>query len=424
MEKSSAPSKASSLEDPLEDIGALSVEKRRAARVAHAAYIEKHLRPAEWSEVGPDLFFVGVNAVVALFCMGLYASGAMPAIARCRELQFSWVAQVFATNWAIMYAGYEGYHWVFYAGGFKWLYGSAPTKFNPEAYEPGQLARERMYTTLSMGIASLYQCLALHGWARGWFTLTYLNYSAVPLWQFCLTFLLLGLWSDFHFYFVHRLLHTDLLYAPFHKLHHASKNPGPWSGMSMHPVETTLYLSKILGALVIPAHPVHFLFILYNATLMPIPGHSGHLELLGNEYHWIHVRDTACRVFSFCAMPQQLTPALSFPPLPKNSAPHVRQQLRVTCSALGQVLWLPLPAQARRGSQDQADLKFLYLKKIQTPKSCKLCYPLLLTSSESAPTGRGTRARPPPLLRAAPPGTSRAASGPPRHPFARGAPRA
>jgi sterol desaturase/sphingolipid hydroxylase (fatty acid hydroxylase superfamily) len=276
------------LHDEMADISMLPEAERKAARAAHGAYIAAHLRPAEWSEVGPDLFFVGVNAVVALFCVAVYASGAMPAIARCGELRADWVAQVFLCNWVIMLCGYEGYHWVFHAGGFAWLFGGAkPTKFNPEAYEPGQLARERLFTTLSMGIASLYQCLALHGWARGWFPLTYLTYSAVPLWQFCATFLLLGLWSDFHFYWCHRLLHTDLLYAPFHKLHHGSKNPGPWSGMSMHPVETTLYLSKILGALFIPAHPLHFLFILYNATLMPIPGHSGHLELLGNEYHWL-----------------------------------------------------------------------------------------------------------------------------------------
>jgi sterol desaturase/sphingolipid hydroxylase (fatty acid hydroxylase superfamily) len=56
--------------------------------------------------------------------------------------------------------------------------------------------------------------------------------------------------------------------------------------MSMHPVESTLYISRVLLPLLIPAHPLHFLFLLMNTTLMPIPGHSGHLELLGNEYHW------------------------------------------------------------------------------------------------------------------------------------------
>lgn len=281
-----------SLNDDLADISMLgSAEAKKAARAAHGAYIKAHLRPAEWSEVGPDLFFVGVNAVVALFAGLMYASGAVPAIARCGELRADWIAQVFFVNWAVMLAGYEGYHYIFYAGGFAALFGGAkPTKFNPDAYEPGQLARERLFTTASMGIASLYQCLALHGWARGWFKLTYFAVSDAPLWQFALTFLALGLWSDLHFYIVHRLLHTDLLYAPFHKLHHASKNPGPWSGMSMHPVETTLYLSKVLGALAISAHPIHFLFMHLNATLMPIPGHSGHLELLGNGARGVAAR--------------------------------------------------------------------------------------------------------------------------------------
>jgi hypothetical protein len=265
--KSSTSQPSKSLSEPLADLGVLpstaTEEERLAARRKHAQYIKDHLRAAEWKETGPDLFFVGVNAVVALFCAALYAFGAMPAIARCGTLAWDWVAQVFVVNWVIMAVGYEGYHRIFYAGGFQLLFGGAkPTKFNPEDYAPGQLARERLFTTLSMGIASLYQCLALHGWAKGWFTATYLDWTAVPLWQFLGTFLLLGLWSDFHFYLCHRLLHTDLLYSHFHKLHHESKNPGPWSGMSMHPVETTLYLSKILGALVIPAHPVHFLFIL------------------------------------------------------------------------------------------------------------------------------------------------------------------
>ena len=51
---------------------------------------------------------------------------------------------------------------------------------------------------------------------------------------------------------------------------------------------STFLGSAISDPKFIPAHPLHLLFILFNATLMPIPGHSGHLEALGNEYHWIH----------------------------------------------------------------------------------------------------------------------------------------
>jgi lathosterol oxidase len=278
----------------LADIGLLTSEdEKRAARIAHDEYVRSSLRPAKWSEVGPDIFFVGVNAIVALFCAALYYSGVYPSISECKELAYPWVARVFAVNWVVMFAGYEGYNWLFFKGGYEWLYSKPPTKFNPQGYEEGQLAREMSYTTLSMGIASLYHCGALYAWANGLVPSAYFSISEVPLWQFLGTFLALGLWSDFHFYWCHRGLHTSLLYAPFHKLHHASKNPGPWSGMSMHPVESILYLSKILGGLVC-THPLHFLFILFNATLMPIPGHSGHLEALGNEYHWIHHHVSVC----------------------------------------------------------------------------------------------------------------------------------
>ena len=65
---------------------------------------------------------------------------------------------------------------------------------------------------------------------------------------------------------VHTLVHS-FTYAPCafvvhwymkaHKLHHKSMNPGPWSGLSMHPIEHFLYYSCAwLPALFMPLHPV------------------------------------------------------------------------------------------------------------------------------------------------------------------------
>jgi sterol desaturase/sphingolipid hydroxylase (fatty acid hydroxylase superfamily) len=47
------------------------------------------------------------------------------------------------------------------------------------------------------------------------------------------------------FYFAHRLLHWPPLYELAHKLHHRNTNPGPWSGLSMHPIEHVIYFSTI-----------------------------------------------------------------------------------------------------------------------------------------------------------------------------------
>ena len=42
--------------------------------------------------------------------------------------------------------------------------------------------------------------------------------------------LLLYLWGDFHFYWTHRMLHTQWFYKSVHKIHHESYNPDPFSG--------------------------------------------------------------------------------------------------------------------------------------------------------------------------------------------------
>lgn len=253
------------------------------------------LRDADWSETGPDAFFLVVNGVVALFAAAVWLTGALPTPASVALLEPVALARIAGVNWAIMAAAYGGYHWAFFGGGFAKLFNAAPTKFNPAPYDKGQLTREVALTTLSMLFGSCYTALAWWGAGKGlWLggrlpDANDFQGGSGFLFTFCASFILLGLWSDFHFYIVHRALHVPFLFKNVHRVHHLSKNPGPWSGLSMHPVETITYLSKVLLPLIIPSfHPVHFLFMLYNATLMPIPGHSGHEELLGNEYHWIH----------------------------------------------------------------------------------------------------------------------------------------
>jgi lathosterol oxidase len=40
-----------------------------------------------------------------------------------------------------------------------------------------------------------------------------------------------------NFYLIHRLLHWPSLYKMAHSLHHRNANVGPWSVLSMHPIE-------------------------------------------------------------------------------------------------------------------------------------------------------------------------------------------
>ena len=70
----------------------------------------------------------------------------------------------------------------------------------------------------------------------------------------------------------------------------------------MHPVEHLLYLSSLFIFLLVPAHPVHMLFLAYWLTLATATSHSGYQELLvGNYrttiaafYHQLHHRYFTC----------------------------------------------------------------------------------------------------------------------------------
>jgi len=92
---------------------------------------------------------------------------------------------------------------------------------------------------------------------------------------FILMIFLVHLWRDLHFYLIHRLIHFQPLYAIAHRIHHKNTNPGPWSGLAMHPLEHVFYFSCALIFLLFPFHPAFVIITLVHAGLSPAPGHSG-----------------------------------------------------------------------------------------------------------------------------------------------------
>ncbi len=87
--------------------------------------------------------------------------------------------------------------------------------------------------------------------------------------------LFLYLLGDFHFYWTHRMLHSRILYKLVHKYHHESFNPTPFSGLSMHWLESFIYFSyaPVLGIMGVP----NWMFRLASKGLIifPIEGHTG-----------------------------------------------------------------------------------------------------------------------------------------------------
>ncbi len=88
---------------------------------------------------------------------------------------------------------------------------------------------------------------------------------------------LIPFWREFHFYWVHRFIHWKP-YDISHYLHHKNTNPGPWSGMAMHPIEHLLYFSVVLIHFIVPSHPIHFLFNSQHTALT-----HGRLSITASE---------------------------------------------------------------------------------------------------------------------------------------------
>ena len=86
---------------------------------------------------------------------------------------------------------------------------------------------------------------------------------------------LVHFWRDLHFYLIHRLIHFKPLYRIAHRIHHKNINPGPWSGLAMHPIEHIFYFSCALLYLLFPFHPAFIIITLVHAGLSPAPGHIG-----------------------------------------------------------------------------------------------------------------------------------------------------
>ena len=123
-------------------------------------------------------------------------------------------------------------------------------------------------------------------------------------------------WRDFHFYWIHRLMHKwnwklfgicDVgywLYKYAHSLHHKSYNTGPWSGLSMHPIEHLFYYTCMFIPtffflypfnIYIKQHPIHLLFNKFHAHISPLPGHDGFDAPGGGSYfHYLHHAHFEC----------------------------------------------------------------------------------------------------------------------------------
>lgn len=253
-------------------------------------------RPAAFARWLPAFVFP-TNAICTAVAAALWW-WATPAVTTMAELRPGWITYLLVRNLVVVGTIYSAVHW--------WTHGrrsqAEREKFNtawPRAAGRGRTLgsqlRENVFWTLTSAvpIGTAWEAITLWLFASG--RIGWLDWADNPIW-FIALFPLTVLFRELHFYATHRLIHAKALYKRVHSLHHRNTNPGPWSGMSMHPLEHLVYFSSIVLHWVVLSHPVHAVFNMVHLNLAPIPGHVGfeHVEVGRLRYptnghaHYLH----------------------------------------------------------------------------------------------------------------------------------------
>ena len=215
------------------------------------------------------------------------------------------IASMFARNLALMTLVAGGLHLWFYTftkQGQRLRYDARPLMKNGRQFTFRGQIRDNIFWTLASGVTvwTAYEVLLLWAMANGYAPI--LTFAAHPIW-FVALFFLIPIWESFYFYWIHRTLHIPFLYRHVHALHHRNINVGPWSGLSMHPVEHVIFLGSVLIHFIVAAHPVHILYHLQYYALTAATTHCGFEGMLvkdrnrlrlGTFHHQMHHRYFEC----------------------------------------------------------------------------------------------------------------------------------
>ncbi len=228
-----------------------------------------------------------------------------PSFEEAQALAIGWIAEIYLRNLFLLLVVAGGLHLYFYTGGRqkdRLKYDGRDLTKASRSFTFGNQVFDNMFWSLGSGVAfwTAYEALMFWAMANGYAPV--LAWGAHPVW-FVALFLLTPVWISFHFYWIHRLIHWPPLYKRVHALHHRNTNVGPWSGLSMHPVEHLIFFSSILIHFLLAAHPIHILFHMQHQALTAATSHTGFEGLLikdkkrlalGTFHHQMHHRYFEC----------------------------------------------------------------------------------------------------------------------------------
>ena len=175
---------------------------------------------------------------------------------------------------------------------------------------------EISHSLISRAIFAIIIVIVAYSTALGQ-TKIYTDINQYGLTWFFFSGIILILWHDTYFYWMHRLFHTPQVYKYIHHLHHHSSNPTPFASNSFDPIEAFFEALPIVIAIyIIPLHPIIILFWDVFQFGVNIYGHLG-FEMLSSGFtkHWFfrwfntathhnmhhtHFRSNLGLYFNFC----------------------------------------------------------------------------------------------------------------------------
>ena len=242
-----------------------------------------------------------IEVLLAIFIFYLFH----PSAEEMKNFSFSWISQLWIRNCILITLVAGSLHfWFYYLKGqskklkFEKKFIDEKVKkftFNNQLFD-------NIFWTIISGVTIWTIFESFYFWAASNDIVPIMFWYDNPFW-YGIFFILIPIWSSAHFYIIHRLLHFTFLYKTVHNLHHRNISPGPWSGISMHPIEHILYFSTVVIHFVVPSSPIHVLFHFYQQGLNPAFSHSGFDSIVikdkkrfkaGDFFHQLHHRYFNC----------------------------------------------------------------------------------------------------------------------------------
>jgi len=248
-----------------------------------SAWPPEPLKTVKWLFSAPGyiwpehIFWLGVSVMTWVFLT--------PELAAMKSFELWWIAILFTRNLVLVALLFGGMHYFLYirkSQGDRLRYTTKPFPTDNKRFKFNHQVRDNMFHTLVSGVPVITAYEAVTYWL---FANNYIGFIdlANPF-TFWVWFVLLALLAPIvhaiHFYFGHRLLHVKFLYRHFHSLHHNNVQVGPWSGLSMHPVEHIIYFSTVIVQWLIALHPVNALYQIDFAS--------------GSHFHYQHHKYFEC----------------------------------------------------------------------------------------------------------------------------------